>query len=149
MIAQRLLEGCPESVSEVLGELQRDFATESIWLVGSRANQSATAESDWDFLVFSNVDPELASARRPGVDVLLVGPGGHVLLEGKDNDYAFAFDEMQWTDLDGSSATYIGKTFLCDEESERNAEEPVFKRPRQSAFLIWSNGVLRKTPTTT
>jgi len=48
-----------------------------IWLIGSRANGTARADSDWDYLVFGN--PELAdrlaadcSIHRPSIDILVV-----------------------------------------------------------------------------
>jgi len=53
---------------------------QEVWLLGSRANDTARADSDWDLLVWSNEDHLLDQLRhnkrfrRPGIDLyVLVG----------------------------------------------------------------------------
>ena len=51
-----------------------------IWLIGSRANDKARVDSDWDLLVFGNPDTLVAlrknlSLRRPDIDLLIVHNG--------------------------------------------------------------------------
>jgi hypothetical protein len=55
-----------------------------IWLLGSRANGTATEASDWDHLVFL-ADDRLFNAlcrdsrfKRPGIDLLVVGTLGDI-----------------------------------------------------------------------
>ena len=67
----------PWLVQEVIEELTYDLSILEVWLAGSRANRSATGDSDWDLLVFTSVDPvPVPEPRRPGVDVIVVGPSG-------------------------------------------------------------------------
>ena len=146
MIVERLLENCPEAVSEVLAELQKESSTESVWLIGSRANQSSTSESDWDLLVFSSVGPEFRpSARRSNVDVIRVGPTRRFLLEGGPDAFTYSFEDWLWAPLNEISATYVGRKY-CDYDgmTERNTGERVFLRPQGSAYLIWSNAALKE-----
>lgn len=69
-----LLNSLPEPVLKVLAEFSKEASAESVWPVGSRANQSATVYSDWDLLVFSSVEPEVVPARCEDVDVIRMGP---------------------------------------------------------------------------
>lgn len=53
---------------------------EEVWLIGSRANNSATAESDWDFIAFGSAEtvPYLRSRKdlyQEDVDLLIVYDG--------------------------------------------------------------------------
>ena len=44
-----------EEIAKYIHDLKRAFPRiTSIWLVGSRANDTARDDSDWDFLVFSS-----------------------------------------------------------------------------------------------
>ena len=63
---ENLLSACPE-ITEV-------------WLIGSRANDKAREDSDWDFLVFGNDHTlstlqENLSLSRPDIDLLVVYNG--------------------------------------------------------------------------
>ena len=56
-----------------------------IWLIGSRANGTARADSDWDYLVFTDDGHVLNALYRdkkrssPEIDVLLVVDGRHAI----------------------------------------------------------------------
>ena len=55
-------------------------AVTSIWLIGSRANRTATEASDWDFIAFGSEDAytclrESTSLHRPDTDFLVVVDG--------------------------------------------------------------------------
>ena len=66
-----------EYVSELVTKYPR---IREIWLIGSRANGSATADSDWDYLAFADEetfirlksDPQI---NRDGVDLMVVRDG--------------------------------------------------------------------------
>lgn len=100
-----------------------------IWLIGSRANATARADSDWDFIVFADSDtlhslrsaPELA---RSDIDLLIVvdgdrfespwprsdNPGkykrGH--LQNYTDPDGVEHQSLEWTRLSESEAEYIG-----------------------------------------
>jgi hypothetical protein len=60
--------------------VKRFPAIKEVWLIGSRANESARADSDWDYIVFAD-ERTLSllrcdeSLRRPDIDVLMVFDG--------------------------------------------------------------------------
>ena len=65
-----------QSLVDAYGDIQ------SIWLIGSRTNNNARPDSDWDFLVFTtpSVLLGLRSSRsffRPDVDLLIVTDQDH------------------------------------------------------------------------
>ena len=49
------LAACPKEITAIIEEIAREPATTAVWLLGSRANGTATTKSDWDVLVFSAV----------------------------------------------------------------------------------------------
>lgn len=133
-----LLDSLPEPVLRVLAELSQEPSTESVWLVGSRANQSATVHSDCDLLVFSSAEPEVVPARCEYVDVIRVGPSRQVcLLEGKGSDYILSFADWQWREADDATATYLGKRFIDYPPGARDTSDPVYSRTEQRAYRVW------------
>jgi hypothetical protein len=69
-----------------------------VWLLGSRANGTATEASDWDYLVFLD-DDRLFNAlcrdlrfKRPGIDLLVIGTLGDIA-------------SCPWTEDDGYTKT--------------------------------------------
>ncbi len=133
------LDTLPDYVLKVTVELKEEEATESIWLVGSRANQTSTPHSDWDLLVFSSVEPQVVPARCESVDVIRVGPSRQTfLLEGKGSDFMLSFVDWQWREIDETSATYVGKRFIEYPPGARDASEPVFSQTEQPAYCMWS-----------
>lgn len=141
MVVDSLIENCPSEVRELIEEICLEPTTESVWLIGSRAESSVTENSDWDFLVFSSVEPACVPRRRMDVDIVRVGPSGRVLTEGAGEQLAFEFQDFQWTLLDDERASYIGRRFRpFPAEGARDAEEPVLDREDQVAFLICRGG---------
>lgn len=129
----------PSAVTEVLADLIREPTTLSVWLIGSRANDAATATSDWDLLVFSSVEPTVVAQRSKNIDVLRVGPSGRVLLEGKPEDYALSFTEFQWAVVAPQRASYVGKKYRdVPQGAARDYDEPRFDRPLLNARLLWA-----------
>jgi len=68
----------PPEIRSYLQELAETYPDiESVWLLGSRANEACTEDSDWDLLVFANraILNQLRSTfslRRNHVDLLIV-----------------------------------------------------------------------------
>jgi hypothetical protein len=122
-----------------LAELREEVFTESIWLVGSRANQTSTPNSDWDLLVFSSVEPEVVPARCEDVDVIRVGPSKQTfLLEGRGSDFLLSFADWRWCEIDEVRAIYTGKKFINYPPGARDASDPVYIETKQSAYRLWS-----------
>ncbi|MBC7932529.1 MAG: nucleotidyltransferase domain-containing protein [Rubrivivax sp.] len=138
-MVEELLNSLPDSVLNVLAELKEEVSTESIWLVGSRANQTSTPHSDWDLLVFSSVEPEVVPARRKDVDVIRVGPSRQTfLLEGKGSDFMLSFADWRWREIDEVNAIYVGRRFIDYPPGARDAGDPVFSETEQPAYRVWS-----------
>ena len=138
-MAEELLNSLPDSVLKVVAELKAEVSTESIWLVGSRANQTSTPNSDWDLLVFSNTEPEVVPARYSYVDVIRVGPSRQIfLLEGKGSDFILSFADWQWRQTDEANAVYVGKRFIDYPTGVRDASDPVYSETEQPAYCIWT-----------
>lgn len=124
--------------AQVLHELSIDERVRSVWLIGSRANDTATEASDWDLLVFQTQEPTPSAARHPNVDVLCVGPSGRILLEGQTAEYSFLFSTLEWTEISVGVACYRGKNFVdCLDGQAVDAAAPRFHRPYLLAKRLW------------
>ena len=110
-------------------------ATQSIWLVGSRANDDANEGSDWDLLMFSKNEPqENARKRSAGVDVIHIGPSGACLLEGRDRSYLRNFGNWQWREESTCAATYVSNDFLdANQEPSRTDRSNPSEFPSERA----------------
>jgi len=129
----------PPHIACVLRQLI-DGGAHSVWLIGSRANDSAREGSDWDLLSFQNHDPIATKVRQTGVDVLCVGPSGNVLPEGKPVEFIFRLSDLEWTEEEDGYACYTGKHFI--EYSDKQGVDydmPRFHRQRLRALRLWSN----------
>lgn len=91
MPSTELLDRLPAHVVDVVQQLRADADSLEVWLIGSRATSTAHATSDWDLLVRSLREPEFASRRCEGVDVLHCGPSGTILLEGQPMSMTIQF----------------------------------------------------------
>lgn len=127
----------PPYVTCVLHQLINGGAL-AIWLIGSRANNSACERSDWDLLSFQERDPIVTEARQPGVDVLWVGPSGKVLLEGKPAEFTFYLSDLEWTEEADGCACYTSKHFI-DYPGNQGIDYsmPRFHRRRLRAMRLW------------
>jgi hypothetical protein len=131
-------------VALAVAELAAEPSTREIWLFGSRANGTATEESDWDLLVFTDEDPRPVAARRLKIkiDILRVGPSGQALLEGETEGHRLEFADFSWLRVSGKCASYLDKK-LNDyvELQAQDADSPrVQRRLRRKAELLWSRG---------
>lgn len=124
--------------AQVLHELSIDERVRSVWLIGSRANDTATEASDWDLLVFQTHDPTPTAARQLNVDVLCVGPSGKILLEGQTEEYSFSLSTLEWAEVSDGVACYRGKSFVEYPEGQAvDADAPRFHRPSLRAKRLW------------
>lgn len=106
--------------------------------MGSRANQTSTAHSDWDLLVFSSVEPEVVPARYDNVDVIRVGPSRQTfLLEGKGSDFMLSFVNREWCEIDETNATYVGTRCIDYPPGARDTSEPAISKTGQPAYCLW------------
>ena len=96
----------PQHVLDVLKALTEQAETLEVWLIGSRANNTAGPDSDWDLLVFSSAEPTPIATRQPGVDVIHVGPSGQFLLEGQLEVMTRPFASFVWRPSENETATY-------------------------------------------
>lgn len=127
-------------VALAVAELAAEPSTREVWLIGSRANGTATEESDWDLLVFTDEDPHPVAARRLKVkiDILRVGPSGRALLEGKPEDLRFEFADFSWSSVSGECASYIGKKSNDYVDLQAyDMDTPRFRRLKLKARLLW------------
>lgn len=114
----------PDFVTEVLQELIAESATQSIWFIGSRANNSGRFNSDWDFIAFVNNDIHESSARHSDVDVIRVDENGQYLLEGQSMNLSGSFSNWNWRNVDSESALYtVRKTPDVEVSQAFNAED--------------------------
>ncbi|MEH6592658.1 MAG: nucleotidyltransferase domain-containing protein [Halioglobus sp.] len=99
---------------------------ESIWLIGSRANDTAREESDWDLLVFANGPAlkklqkitELAHSR---VDLLVVYNGDDFKEPWPDeahNNKTGALSDWNWQKTGSKSAQYTSTKYYPDDDSD-------------------------------
>jgi predicted nucleotidyltransferase len=128
----RSFQDFPDDVRTLLDELSHDPTTESIWLIGSRANSHAMATSDWDFLIFSNTEPAYVARRRADIDLLRVGPSGRVLTDG---GYEREFRDFSWKLIDDHRASYFGGKKCQPGLQDVSETAPV----RSVAFLVYRN----------
>jgi hypothetical protein len=130
MIAQ-----LPDYVQRAVADLASEPATQSIWLIGSRASSTARPSSDWDLLVFSADEPRERDRRCDELDVVHVGPSGHFLAEGQPvAGFTLSFANWEWREA-GDQAIYTGYDLL-GETDDYEGSSPV-RRPQRSAVRIW------------
>jgi len=130
----------PPDIENVIEEIKLDRSVKSIWLIGSRANESISSSSDWDFLVFSQRESNHTYSNYSGVDIFWVGPSGRVLLEGQPDFLAFPFSDLNWTQDGETFARYSGRRFTKLEVGvAHDASIPTQVRKEQWAVLVWCN----------
>jgi len=127
----------PQFVCRAIDELAGDSSTQSIWLVGSRANECAKDNSDWDLLVFSARDPKPGSASSAAIDVIRVGPSGNFLLDGKGLDFLLSFSNWLWTPTGETAATYTSYDLEAADGPlvVKSTAGPL--RVQRKAFRLW------------
>ncbi|MCL7488945.1 MAG: nucleotidyltransferase domain-containing protein [Desulfobulbaceae bacterium] len=97
----------PGFVIEVLDELAHEEETQSIWLIGSRANDLERPDSDWDFIAFVSDKVTERRVRNKNVDIVRVDRDGYCLLEGQDLSMRNSFENWRWVETEPGLATYL------------------------------------------
>ena len=73
----------PKFLNDYIEKLTSEFDIEEIWLFGSRANNTATENSDWDMWAFAN--PEVLTALKGRTDY-----------KSKEIDLMIVYDDNNW-----------------------------------------------------
>lgn len=107
--------GCDMTAEYVAQLIDAYSAIREIWLVGSRANNTATPDSDWDYLAFADDDTlaDLSSDKRfhlPGIDLFVVADGLHFFkpwVDGQTQKHgSLGADDWDWKPKSNRVATY-------------------------------------------
>ncbi len=111
-------------------------ALSSIWLVGSRANGSATEKSDWDFLAFGSEEAhrflqDASQFHRPDVDFLVVVNGEDFRCAWGEKDKSGSLSSWEWAQSSERQAEYTETKWVETEE-----EAKVVSKRRQ-AICVW------------
>jgi predicted nucleotidyltransferase len=108
----------------------------SIWLIGSRANGTATASSDWDFIAFGT-EATLQFLRtathlhREKTDFLVVTNGEDFQVAWGEIDKTGSLSEWNWRERSKTEAEYMQSKWVEREECSR--VEVIDRR----AVLVW------------
>jgi len=127
----------PEFVQVIVDELSNDRFTNSIWIIGSRANGYASENSDWDILYFSGNEPTPRKQCDSRVDVIHIGPSSRGLVNGKSIEFIFPFENWEWNDIDNKAATYVGIKFIEYPDGVRDSTAPVYESRENHAYCLW------------
>ncbi len=84
---------------------------QSIWLFGSRANETQKADSDWDFLVFGTEETLEAlifnqSFHQNHIDLMVVYNGDDFKKPWGEKQKSGSLSEWCWKELSENTATY-------------------------------------------
>ncbi len=126
----------PPHVRNVLDSLKNEPETESIWLIGSRANGTEKTGSDWDFMIFVRDPVSKHPVRSEAVDVIRVDPQGRCLLEGQPLDLIHSLETWRWRQTGPKQAQYSVRISPEREKGVGYDLEDVQFRKRR-AFKIW------------
>ncbi|WP_411728425.1 nucleotidyltransferase family protein [Methyloglobulus sp.] len=101
----------------------RHIAVKEIWLFGSRANGTATGESDWDLIVFgeNGLFNSIASdteVHRDDVDLLVVNEVTGNFNKPWGSEKAGSLKGWKWEIRSETEASYVGSKWIEDEEAE-------------------------------
>lgn len=114
-----------------------------IWLIGSRANGREHADSDWDFIVFS--DPQVfqeitnnCSLHASNVDLLLVGPDKTFQRPWGDLKNG-SLESWEWKQVAPTKSIYIGTKWIPDQEAIEEGLDTLGYPLRETlnAVLVW------------
>ncbi|GEM_PF-2635620 len=117
-------------------------APAEVWLIGSRANGRATANSDTDLLAFGSAGflQALKASATPlaGVDCIVVDERG----EGQDpwQEKRLSLASLNWNRIDQQSARYVGTKWIADEDEPTDSCLGELRRIEERALRLWSAG---------
>ena len=108
----------------------------SIWLIGSRANGTNTAISDWDFIAFGS-EQTIAYLRqtkhlhRDNTDFLIVTNGDDFQAAWGELDKTGSLKEWQWKQLTDTEAEYMQSKWVEHEDGSS------VKTTQSRAIKVW------------
>lgn len=114
-------------IASWLAELKtRCPSIQSVWLIGSRANKSAHAASDWDFIAFGNSQSSIeiessSELHRLDVDFLLVVNGNDFSNAWGIRDKRGTLSSWEWILMSNTHAEYT-ETKWVETETEDGAK---------------------------
>ena len=99
-----------------------------VWLIGSRANNQARPDSDWNLLVFADDDAfqqlgKNIQFRRADVQLLVVCDGEKFQEPWGDNPKQGYLSEWEWTKISDREAQYCGIKWAQEEKGGQTALE--------------------------
>lgn len=107
----------------------------SIWLFGSRANDTFREDSDWDLFVFGNEQVLVSlrnnfSFKNDSIDILFVVNGDDFVSPWSDKSGRLS--DWQWKEISSTEASYIGTKEPTDGTGWFRAEIK-----EQKAIKVW------------
>lgn len=115
---------------------------QSIWLFGSRANGSATDNSDWDLLVFANNQvyqalQENTAFHNSNFDVLIVIESAGTFKKPWGRKKAGSLMSLEWKQHTNDTASYLSIKFIPDPHESHFGE---FQEERLKALKLFERG---------
>ena len=110
-----------------------------MWLLGSRANGTATETSDWDILAFAD-ESTLNSLREdyqlhhPAVDLLVVKSADDRFEKHWEKKKSGSLELWQWNRLSDTEATYRSAKFVPDPGETHHGD---FHEQILKAIRLW------------
>jgi hypothetical protein len=126
----------PPFVVDVLDELKSEPETQSIWFIGSRANNRERSDSDWDFIAFVKDNVREISVRHQNVDIIRVDLEGNYLLEGQRISMRSSFENWRWVEAESGIASYTVRETPYVREGESFSADDV-KYTKLRGINIW------------
>ena len=126
----------PSFLNDIVRDISNECDVISIWLVGSRANQTAQDNSDWDIVVFQNKPLKASMARHVNVDIIRVYENKFGMVDGKNIE--FSFDSWEWSGISDLEAQYKGQKFIDYSNGVRDMSDPIYKKSACRGFCLWS-----------
>lgn len=115
-----------QDVEDYVNSLVKEYPDiESVWLIGSRANESFNENSDWDFLVFGSRETLKALSdetrfHKDNIDLLVVYDGNDFEKPWGEKKKSGSLTCWEWKKLSFSKAQYKSKKSIYYNE---NGEE--------------------------
>lgn len=114
----------PNEIQELLNDVQQNIASVTeIWLIGSRANNTAREDSDWDFLVFGddsslNKLKRMIEYKRENIDFLVVFDGDNFIAPWGIPKKSGSLTKWEWNRISDYSAQYKHINFIPDSDQD-------------------------------
>lgn len=109
---------------------------EAIWMIGSRANETATDSSDWDFIAFGNQAAldrirKAEQLHKQNVDFMVVTNGDDFRNAWGKKEKTGSLQIWEWTPVSDTLAEYT-------QTKERKGDSFYVDSSRKNAIKVWS-----------